>query len=68
MATWRAGGYVIRMYAQDHPPRHVHVFKDGREVARYDIENGRFMRGSNPRHAGRIGNALRRAGLVGGKE
>ncbi len=64
MPTWRFGGYVIRMYSNDHPPLHVHVFKDGRLVARYDLESGRFMPGSDERHAGRILRSLRRAGLI----
>jgi hypothetical protein len=51
------------MYDTDHPPRHVHVFKDAREVARYDLENGEFMDG-DPRHFGRIKKALRQAGLI----
>lgn len=68
MPTWKAGGYVIRIYLLDHPPLHVHVFKEAGEVARYDLENGRFMPGSDLRHAGRILRALRKTGLIGGKE
>ena len=64
MATWKAKGYVIRMYGSDHPPLHVHVFKDGREVARYDLEHGAFLAGSDPRHHGRILRALREVGLI----
>lgn len=61
---WKRGGYVIRLYANDHPPIHVHVFKDGVLVARYDLQNGRFMPGSEKRHFGRITKALRDAGLI----
>jgi len=64
MPTWKAGGYVIRMYERDHPPLHVHVFRDGREVARFDVENRRFMDGSDSRHAGRIERALEQVGLL----
>ena len=53
------------MYQKDHLPFHVHVFKDGREVARYDLEHGRLMAGSDARHQGRIERALRRLGLIG---
>jgi hypothetical protein len=41
--TWKAGGYVVRMYLNDHPPLHVHIFKDRQELDRYDLENGLFM-------------------------
>ncbi len=63
MPTWKALGYVIRLYETDHPPRHVHVYRDGKQVARYDLENGRFMDG-DPKHFVRIRAALRQAGLI----
>ncbi len=55
---------MIRLYKTDHPPLHVHVFHDAREVARYDIEHGEFMAGSDRRHFGRILHALKDAGLI----
>ena len=54
---------MIRIYETDHPPRHVHVFKDRDQVARYDLEHGRFIDGDT-RHFGRIIQALRQAGLI----
>lgn len=64
MPTWKAGGYVIRLYEGDHPPLHVHLFKERRLVARYDLEHGCFMPGSDIRHFGRIPGALRKAGII----
>lgn len=61
---WKRGGYVIRLYLNDHPPLHVHVFKDGKLVARYDVENHVFLLGSEARHFGRIKKALRDAGVI----
>ena len=52
------------MYKNDHAPLHIHVFKDGHEVARYDLENNVFMNGSDPRHFGRVIRALIQAGLI----
>jgi hypothetical protein len=57
-------GYVIRLYMNDHPPLHVHVFKDEKLVARYDVENHVFLLGSEARHFGRIKKALRDAGII----
>jgi hypothetical protein len=37
----RHGGYVFITWAGDHNPRHVHVYRDGRLVAKWDLENGR---------------------------
>ena len=51
------------MYENDHRPLHVHVFKEYAQVARYDLENGRFMDGDR-RHFGRILAALRQARLI----
>ena len=64
MPEWKRGGYVIRLYLDDHPPPHVHVFKDGALVGRYDLQNHRFMPGSQPRHFGRVTKALRDAGVI----
>ena len=64
MPTWRSGGYVIRMYLNDHPPTHVHIFLDGRTIDRYDLENGKFMDGTAGRHRGRVLAALRAVGLI----
>ena len=63
MPTWRSGGYLFRIYQNDHPPLHVHVFKEGRLLDRYDLENGRFMDGTVGRHRGRVLAALSRIGL-----
>lgn len=64
MPTWKSGGYVFRMYQNDHPPLHVHILKDGKHLDRYDLENGEFMDGTIGRHKGRALQALRDAGLI----
>ena len=64
MTTWKRGGYVIRQYANDHDPPHVHVFHDGRLVAKFDLRGRRFITITNKRHAGRIIAALRAEGLI----
>lgn len=55
---------MIRMYLNDHPPTHVHIFLDGRTIDRYDLENGKFMDGTAGRHRGRVLAALRAVGLI----
>jgi len=66
LPRWKIGGYILQIYAYDHPPLHVHVFRGLKLVARYDLVHGSFMPGSDDRHAGRILRALKRAGLVRG--
>lgn len=63
MSTWKSNGYVIKLHKGDHPPMHVHVEKDGCEVAKYDIETQVFM-WVDGRHRGRVLRALRAVGLA----
>lgn len=65
MPTWKLGGYEFRLYEGDHPPLHLHVFKDGRQLDRFDLENQEFMDGTVGRHQGRVLKALRALGLAG---
>lgn len=41
----RRGGYIFLTWASDHAPRHVHVYRDGRLVVKWDLENGKPMKG-----------------------
>jgi len=59
----KACGYIIRKYDTDHPPLHVHVYRDGRLVARFDLEGQMFM-DVDPRHRRRVMKALRQCGLA----
>jgi hypothetical protein len=49
MSRWRVNGFEITEHKADHPPRHVHVRKDGRLIGRYDLEHDDWMEG--PYHA-----------------
>jgi len=62
--TWKCRGYIFRIYQNDHPPLHVHIFKDGQQLDRYDLENGVFMDDSIGRHRGRVLAAMREVGLI----
>ena len=46
MTRIRRGGYVFVTWIGDHLPRHVHVFRDGELVVKWDLENGCEMRGA----------------------
>jgi hypothetical protein len=41
----RRGGYVFVMWKGDHPPRHVHVLRDGRLVLKWNLEHRQPMEG-----------------------
>jgi hypothetical protein len=42
----RRGGYVFITWIGDHPPRHVHVYRDGRLVVKWDLDNRVPMEGA----------------------
>lgn len=48
MGKLRRGGYVFVTWIGDHPPRHVHVYRDGELVVKWDLDNGRPMKGNAP--------------------
>ena len=39
MARIRRGGYIFITWVGDHSPRHVHVYRDGKLVVKWDLEN-----------------------------
>jgi Domain of unknown function (DUF4160) len=41
----RRGGYVFISWKSDHPPRHVHVYREGRLVVKWDLGNRKAMKG-----------------------
>jgi uncharacterized protein DUF4160 len=45
VGKYRRGGYVFITWIGDHPPRHVHVYRDGRLVVKWDLDNRKAMKG-----------------------
>ncbi len=45
MTKVRRGVYVFLTWIGDHPPRHVHVLRNGRLVLKWDLERRRPLRG-----------------------
>jgi len=39
VAKIRRGNFVLLSWVGDHAPRHVHVYRDGRQVVKWDLEN-----------------------------
>lgn len=38
MGRVRRGGYIFEFWVGDHPPRHVHVLKNGKLIARVELD------------------------------
>ena len=49
MGKQRRGGYIFITWKGDHPPRHVHVYRDGRLVVKWDLDNQKAMKGTATR-------------------
>ncbi len=47
MSRIRRGGYVFITWVGDHSPRHVHVYRDGKLVVKWDLENQMPMKGES---------------------
>ena len=45
MGKIRRGGYVFITWKGDHFPRHVHVYRDGRLVVKWDLDHKQPMIG-----------------------
>lgn len=45
MGKIRRGGFVFVTWESDHSPRHVHVYRDGRLVVKWDLDGKQPMKG-----------------------
>lgn len=45
MGKIRRGNYIFVTWTGDHSPHHVHVYKDGKLVVKWDLDNGLAMKG-----------------------
>ena len=64
MGKVRRGNYVFVWWIGDHPPRHVHVYQDGRFVLKWDLENDLPMKGTPHARILRLIEELRSEGLL----
>jgi len=64
MTKIRRGGFIFIAWASDHAPRHVHVYKEGRVVLRWDLENRRPITGSPSRGLLELIRILENEGLL----
>jgi len=46
MGKIRRGGYIFLSWKSDHPPRHVHVYRDERLIVKWDLDNGTVIKGT----------------------
>ena len=49
MGKVRRGGYIFVTWKGDHSPRHVHVYRDGALIVKWDLDNRKPMMGKATR-------------------
>ena len=64
MARIRRGGYIFLTWVGDHYPRHVHVYRDGKLVVKWDLENKVPMEGEASRRILSLIEELEAEGLL----
>ena len=64
MARIRRNGYIFITWVGDHSPRHVHVYRDGKLVVKWDLDNGKPMIGSATRRILGLIEELESEGLI----
>lgn len=64
MPKIRRRNYVFLGWIGDHSPRHVHAYRKGKLVVKWDLENGVAMKGKATRQVLRLINELKDEGLI----
>ncbi len=54
MGRIRRGGYLFEFWVGDHPPKHVHILKNGRLLARVELDDDLTLM------SGKINNRIRK--------
>ena len=59
-----AGRYVFITWKGDHPPRHVHVYRDGTLIVKWDLDHQKAMKGAATRRILELIRELEAEGLL----
>lgn len=64
MGKIRRGGFIFITWKGDHPPRHVHVYRDGKLVVKWNLEDGVPLEGRATQRLLRLISELEGEGLL----
>ena len=64
MSKLRRDGFVFISWVGDHGPKHVHVYRDGRLVVKWDLDNDKAMAGQATRRVLSLIRELQSEGLL----
>lgn len=60
----RRGGYIFLTWIGDHSPRHVHDYRDGKLIVKWDLDNWKPMTGHASRAFQQLIQELESEGLL----
>jgi len=64
MGKLRRGGFIFVWWKGDHPPRHVHVYRDGKLLLKWDLDNKKAMKGRATRRIVDLIDTLESEGIL----
>ena len=64
VSRFRRAGFQFVVWKGDHSPRHAHIYRDGKLVVKWDLENWQPMRGRPGARLLRLLRELRREGVL----
>ncbi len=64
MGKIRRGNFVFIAWKGDHSPRHVHVYKDTNLIVKWDLDNGKAMKGKATKRVLELIRQLQNEGLL----
>ena len=64
MGKLRRGGYIFVTWKGDHAPRHVHVYREGKLVVKWDLDHKNAMSGKATRRVRELIAELESEGLL----
>lgn len=64
MGKLKRGGYIFISWKGDHAPKHVHVYKDGREILKWNLDEGSPIKGVPTRNIVKLIEALIKEGKL----
>ncbi len=64
MGREKRGGYLIEWWIGDHSPKHIHVYRNGKEVAKIIIPGMRLLSGKMNRKLKKIIQELLEEGKI----
>ncbi|HIG55691.1 MAG TPA: DUF4160 domain-containing protein [Candidatus Latescibacteria bacterium] len=64
MGRIKRGNFIFVYWTGDHPPYHIHVYREGKLVVKWDLENDRPMKGQITRQILKYIEELKEEGVL----